>query len=349
MSLIPELYILLVNYNGYRDTIECLASIYKQHTVINIQTIIVDNSISDTDVKKLIQWAEKRDEEEIVTKFPEYVYPLVDRAISYAHVSEESLIGQKFEEELLIIRARSNNGFAAANNIGLRYIQSVVSHPVPIWILNNDTVLATNTVQELVKSLKDISGTYKKNGLFGTPLLDYDKANEIQAIGGRYHKLSATSKHVGEGMIVSEIKRVEDYKIDYPVGASMIIFTPFLEEVGMLNEEYFLFFEEMDWVERLKRKKGIVQILNVLGVYHKQGNTTQSNSKNDKPEFIDQLFLRNRVLFTKNYYNGYIWSVILFIIVVSLPKRIIKGQFDRIPKIVTMVFTTYFGKKRKAI
>ncbi|WP_299259046.1 glycosyltransferase family 2 protein [uncultured Aquimarina sp.] len=334
-----KFYILIVNYNGYQDTIECLESLYHLGNQ-NFQTIVIDNSNLDNDFDHLRAWANGEMSFESDTNFPQYVKPLVNKPIDYISLQEEKLEKQVFGEKLLIVKAKENKGFAVANNIALRYIQKFGSSDDYIWLLNNDTVVASDTMNQIKEQLKRISREEIESTLFGTPLREYYEPIKIQTIGGKYHRLSGITSHIGEGLSYTDDFKIDNYKIDYPIGASMIFSMAFLRQVGLMNEEYFLFFEELDWVERAKKIGGKTSIIPVFGVFHKHGKSTLSKNKKQKTEFIDLLSLRNRILFSRKYFKNYLWTVKLFILTVTVLKRIFSGNFGRIPKIIKLIFTT---------
>lgn len=105
-------YIILVNYNGYIDTIECIESLIKMVNIEVCRILIVDNNSTDTS------------------------YQILDKKYKQ----------NKYVE---ILKAKENNGFSAGNNIGIEYAfaQNNVSH---IWLLNNDTTVDRFCLENLL-------------------------------------------------------------------------------------------------------------------------------------------------------------------------------------------------------
>ncbi len=333
-----KLHIILVNYKGFKDTIECLESIYNSIDR-DFQIIIIDNSEWDTDIHNLKAWSEIEKKFQTDTDFSSSAKSYTKKPLSCVVCKEEDLYKKCFDQELLIVKTSKNKGFAAANNVALRYINKFGGVYDLIWLLNNDTVIESTTTHKIRTAL--VKFDLKKDTiLFGTPLLEYNDRNSIQAIGGKYNKNFAITTHVGVGLRMDNNIDTSRYKVDYPIGASMVFSCNFLKRVGLMNEEYFLFFEELDWVQRLKKVGGKVIILPIFGVYHKHGKSTLSDKKEQKSEFIDLLSLKNRMLFSKKFYKRHLWSVKLFILTITILKRIISGNFDRIPKIIKMVIST---------
>ncbi|RZS99283.1 glycosyltransferase family 2 protein [Aquimarina brevivitae] len=336
-----KLNIVVVNHNGYEDTVECLESLLNA-TDQDYQLLLVDNSEGNDDFDRLLRWASKDQRTSIETNYPDRVLPVHAEPIDFSAITEEELAITRYNNQFIFIKAKENKGFAAANNIALRYLITYGSNDDLIWLVNNDTVIAPQVImrikEELIANKRSLSTT-----LFGTPLLEYYQPETIQAIAGKFNKWTGLTSHVGQGLPVSyldnkEVFRQQNY--DYPIGASLICSTAFLKNVGPMNESYFLFFEELDWVARAKRVGGGTKILPIPGVFHKHGMATLTGTKKKKSVFIDLLSLTNRIKYTKTYHPGRLWAVQLFILTVTIGKRIIAGQLSRIPKIIKIVFTT---------
>lgn len=332
-----KLYIVIVNYNGFSDTVECLGSLLNS-TDQNFQIFIIDNSEEVNEYNSLIKWANTEIPNQITTNFPDLVFPETHKPLDNIALSEHELLEQKWNNQFVFVKAKKNNGFAAANNIGLRYLLQYHEKNSFVWLLNNDTVIDINCI----KNLKNQYHQHSQEGiitLFGTPLIEYFKPETIQAIGGRYHKLTGTTSHIGKDLPIDLFSAFDNSKIDYPIGASMITSFNFIEKVGLLNEEYFLFYEELDWMERALKLGGTVTVLPNLGVYHKHGKSTLTTRNKKKSEFIDLLSLKNRILFSRTYHKNYIWTVKGFILTMTLMKRLLSGDLKRIPKIIKLIFT----------
>lgn len=329
----PKTYIVIVNYNGHTDTPECLETVLKQDFE-DFQVLIVDNSTNADSLNRLLVWADGK-ETAIATEFENLVYPLVAKPVQYSVISENELLLKERTEKGLFIKANENKGFAAANNVALRYIQKYGSSEDYVWLLNNDTVIEKDCLSQILTGLKKHN---EPATIFGTPLLEYYQKGTVQVVGGLYNRITGTTTHVGEGIPVPVLEEEITDKIDYPVGASIIVKKDFLDIVGLMNEEYFLYFEEPDWTARAKMAGGDCVILPVYGVYHKQGGSTVKTKVKSKPEFIDLLSLRNRIIFAKRYNAKNVVFIYLFIMGITIPRRILAGNFKIVPGIIKMLF-----------
>src|SRR5690606_535592 len=135
---------------------------------------------------------------------------------------------------LVLIKAKENKGFSHGNNIALQFgLQQ--NNAAYFWILNNDTIVDPNALIEL----KLYHQQHQKT-ILGSKLLYYSNKEVIQAVGGSFNKSLYICKHIGEGKS-KNVSKNELQDIDYPIGASMFVSRLFVEEVGLLNEEFFLY------------------------------------------------------------------------------------------------------------
>ena len=330
-----KIFIVLVNFNNSSDSIECLESLFKQD-YDNYQILLVDNSPIDKYYNELVSWASGKKEFSIKTNFSELVYPLCKKPMLYKNIYETDLDKGLYDEKLLIVKLKENKGFAAANNIALKYIQKQIGIDAIVWLLNNDTVVTSNAVRLLSESLDKMDS----NVVYGTPLVDYDEPQKIQAIGGIYNRFFGITTNAGSGKLYTERINVNDYKTDYPVGASLLIHSNFLNNIGLMNEAYFLYFEELDWVQRAKIKGGGHKIINAFIVFHKQGSTTKLK-KGQKNPITDSIAQKSKLVYAYNYNRNNIISIKLFMGTVLVLFRLFKGNFKVIPNIYKLIFNSF--------
>jgi GT2 family glycosyltransferase len=330
-----KVYIVLLNYNGFLDTMECLESVLKLDYE-NFQIIAVDNSETQIPFENLTNWALGNFTIE-ETAFENLVFPLEQKPLDFCTISENDFLNKELNHKIVFVKANQNNGFAAGNNSALKYILKFGTSDSYIWLLNNDTVVDKEALSIIVEQM---SLHQEEKYIYGTPLLDYYNPKTVQSIGGVYNKITGLSSHFGEGNTNEDFETNFDEvikSIDYPIGASMLIKMPFLKELGLLSEDYFLFFEELDWVHRAKIIDGKVLILNYFGVFHKQGKSTESKFNEKKSEFIDLISLNSRLRFAKKFNKENLLLVQLSILTFTLGKRVLQGNFKIIPKIIRLV------------
>ncbi len=302
----PFVYIVVLNYNNYEDTIACLKSLeaipYK-----NKQVVLVDNASSDDSYEKLAQW-----------------------------------LAAQEHTQVTLLQAKYNGGYSAGNNIGIRYALSRGDADF-IWVLNNDVIVAIDSLEHLMAFYADEKN--KKVGILGAKILFVDAPELIQSAGGgKMNTWLAYPTSVGAGKIDDGSYDQKDIKIDYVSGASMFCPVKFIQEVGLLNEDYFLYFEEMDWTLRGAKLGWEIGYCYQAKVYHKGGASTGgSYRKKTISKLSDFYFQRSRVLFTYNHFPLRLPIIYLSFVLVML-NRIRKGQMNRCAMLVRILINPFKAK-----
>lgn len=323
--------ILLVNWNGWGDTIECLESIFRFVTS-DVRVIVCDNDSTDGSVEKIQAWAEGRLDTVVPVDHPlrKISWPPLPKPIPlqiYDRLDAEDGVGGKGGARLVLIRTGGNLGFAGGNNVGLRYIMAQGREDY-IWLLNNDTVIKPGTLEALLKRMKSDPNI----GMCGSTLLRYNQPERVQARGGGWYcKWIGLPWHIGQlGRVGDKINvsRVEHW-MNYVVGASLCVSRSFVEQVGLMNEDYFLFFEETDWAVRSKGRFRLSYAPESV-VYHKVGKSIGTSSvPGQKSYTCDFYALRNRLKFSQRYYPIALPTIYLSLFC-ALLVRALYGKWDRV-------------------
>jgi len=340
-----KVYIIILNYNNWVDTIECLESVFRNE-YSNYQVIVVDNNSTDNSMEYIKSWTEGTLDIWVNPKHPlrNLSFPPIKKPISYIFYTKETAekSGDSEKEKeiiknvpnnttsnhpLVLIQAIENRGFSAGNNIGIKYASAKNDFEY-IWLLNNDTVIKKNTLVNLINCANSKG---KKYGMFGTTLLYYDKPDLIQALGGKFNKYFATGKHKFAKQKLNEINENNIQKVDYIIGASLLMRKEFIENIGLLSEDYFIYYEEIDLAFRAQKKGYKMFICNESIVYHKEGATI------NKTEFSDFYAIRNRKLLIKKYYPFYI-PFIYIGYVIAIFNRLKRKEFKKAYNIIKIIF-----------
>lgn len=337
---LAKVYIIVLNWNGWQDTIECLESVV-QNTYGNYRVVVCDNYSSDGSLDKIKQWAHGKMSAHVseCQSIAQNMNPSILKPLSYIEYNRQQaeLGGELNQNEplLILIQTGDNLGFAGGNNIGIRYALARGSFDY-VWLLNNDTVIDKDALSHLVDHMQQSP----KAGICGSTLLYYNNPDMIQALGGaKYNKWLAKTSAFG----AFEAYRCYDINIDYieqhldyVAGASMLVSREFLIDIGLMNEQYFLYFEEPDWAVRSRSKYKMLYASKSI-VYHKEGGTTGSNHTKSKMTLLaDYYTVKNKIVFTKKHYPEAIISLYIALLV-NILKRVIRGEFDRIGMILSLM------------
>lgn len=300
-------YVVVLNWNGWKDTIECLESLFCSEGADYV-VIVCDNASTDSSLGELDQWA--------VSRFNIKQYKKLNRSQVEEGVALESTC------QLVLIDNTANLGFAGGNNIGVRLAMHQTNCDY-IWLLNNDTTIEPNALACALKRIKEDDTI----GLCGSSLIYYHDRDKVQAMGGAiYSKFTGRARHIGAFSSPSDLScqsdRVES-QMSYVIGAAMLIKRHFIESVGYMQEDYFLYFEEIDWATRGAKQFKLGYAPESL-VYHKEGASIGTAASGGSTLSIYYLF-RNRLRFTARHFPVYLPVVFIFTIW-DILKMALKGQ-----------------------
>ncbi|MFC1821535.1 glycosyltransferase family 2 protein [Thermodesulfobacteriota bacterium] len=301
----PKVSIIILNYNGWKDTITCLESVFNINYK-NYYVVIVDNGSSDNSILFFKKWAENKLDS--VEHFPVHPYfhsmKKAKKPVQYIEKKhEEYFLGQeknyiKYQErfiinsgridsgnnKLVIIRTNKNLGYAGGNNLGLRYSLKYLNTEY-FLILNNDTVVNANIVSKLL----EIFHKDEKVGMCGPVEYSYKDPNKIQSAGGRFGLYTGIHDMIKK----RPEKRVS---VDWICGSCMLLKRDIILNIGYFDERFFLYAEEVDYAYRVKKNRYKTVISPETCIWHKGG-------KNNG--YLYLFFTsRNRLLFSLKHLNG---------------------------------------------
>ena len=254
-----KVFIIVLTYNNYEDTRECLDSIAKLDYHPR-EVVVVDNNSLDGSLEKL-----KRD-----------------------------------HPDLIYIENAANLGFSGGNNAGIRY--ALERGADLVWLLNNDTVVDPEALTRLVEA----AGILGDAGILGSMNYYYDFPDRIHFAGGEMVKGKGKGRHIGG-------EEVEDYYLDSPLltdfvtGASLLARREMIEEVGLLDESYFLYLEDADWALRARRKGWRAYLVPDSKIWHKVNLTTSQL----RPRIIYYV-CRNSLYLCRRHFPTYLPLVMLW-------------------------------------
>lgn len=294
----PKVAIIILNWNGWKDTIECLESLY-QITFPDYDVIVMDNGSKDESLEKIKEYCEG--EVKVESKFYEYDpsnKPI--KIIEYTREEAEAGGGKEKEivdlpsnKKLMIIKNEKNSGFAEGNNIGMRYVLKALN-PDYILLLNNDTVVDPEFLGELVK----VAESDERIGIVGPKIYNYDfdgRSDIIWFAGGKVDISRGQPSHMGFNEKDSDMyNSIREF--DFITGCAFLVNTSVIEKTGLLNPIFFAGFEDIDWSIRVHENGYKLLFAPSSRIWHKisasQGHMSPLNI---------YLKTRNRILFVANY------------------------------------------------
>lgn len=220
-----------------------------------------------------------------------------------------------------LIKSTENLGFAGGNNLGLKKATGKYC-----LLLNNDTEVPQDFLEPLVDKLE----TDPKCGCV-SPKLVYHFAPGTMQYAGSFGFNIYTSRAFARG---SKQKDEGQYnateKTEIAHGAAMMFPTRLLKEIGLMAELYFLYYEEIDYCERIKRAGYEIWYVGQSKVYHKESMATGKRSA------LKTYYLtRNRLLFVRRNFSGMAkLSSVIFFYLVAIPKNLVTLVVNREWKLI---------------
>lgn len=304
-----KVYIILLNWNNAVDTLECIESLMNLD-FITYDIVVCDNESRIDDFDKLTQ------------------------GVNFF------LQRQNCKVNISVLPTGGNLGFAGGVNCGIKYAISRGDFSY-VWILNNDTVVAQDALTQLVDHAQHCQA-----GICGSSLIYYGDRNKIQAFGGAtYNQWSGRSKAIGAFRPTDEIPQSSDQiekKMAYVIGASMLVSKRFIESIGVMREEYFLYSEEHDWAHRGILSGEKLAYAAKSHVFHKHGATIGTNPSGGSSLSLFYLY-RAKILFTRCHYplcllpvvSVVIWDIVKFALkgypqkAIAVARGLSRGLLDK--------------------
>ena len=256
--------VIIVSFNTKDLTRKALAALYNSSKIPE-QTIVVDNNSADGSV------------EMVRKEFP----------------------------QAILIESKENLGFAKANNLG---IKQKSTQPY-IWLLNSDTETGRNSLEQLFNYME----SHEVAGVIGPSLVYPDRS--MQSVGGYFPSVfnvftylipisyffpQSLRRKLKSLAIFPQQVPDNGLELDYVTGAAMFVRKKAADEVGLLPEDYFMYFEETEMCFKMKQKGWKIKAINTEPVMHVYGGSYKT--KYDPRRL--KMFLKSLKMFVLRNYSG---------------------------------------------
>lgn len=215
----PNVYVVVLNWNGWRDTIQCLNALAAVDYP-NLHIVVVDNGSTDGSVEQI----------------------------------------RRAHPQTIVLETGKNLGFAGGNNPGIQY--ALRQNADFVWLLNNDTEPEPGALQPMVRK----AHSDPQIGSVGSVLLDPDRSSVLAWGGGRVNRWLGHVRHANSPR--------DDSWFDYMSAASMLVPSRAFEQVGMLDERYFLYWEDTEFGFRLRKNGWRLVVAAESRVIHRENSST---------------------------------------------------------------------------
>jgi GT2 family glycosyltransferase len=294
-SLDKIIPIIILNWNGEDDTIECLESINTSDKS-NFVPVIVDNGSESLltlknkcrSIYKNILFFNKSD----ILNFQ--LKPITD------------IFSSLTKDTLVFIENGENLGFAKGNNIGIKFAEIICAEWV--MLLNNDTVISKDTfvvLDNFIKNNPTIKAVTPQIRLFEPSTKIWNCGGDLTYFGSRKYNLSEAD--------ISKVPINKFSKITFITGCALLFN---YKVTGPLTEKFFFGEEDYEFSLRMKKNKFKMACVYDAVIYHKVGASIKKSSS-----LLAQIYINYccRLINTRNYYSLLRWKITKILAFLYLP------------------------------
>jgi GT2 family glycosyltransferase len=324
----PSVSTIILNCNGWKDTLECLESLY-QINYPNYQVILVDNHSQDHSLEKIREYCQGN----IKVESPFFNYNSQNKPINVFEISNKeteeisedqnlNLIDPNNPDSLTLIKNDANYGFAPGNNIAIKYTTRM-HEPDYVLLLNNDTVVESDFITKLVQTAEN----NPQIGITGPLIYYYDFKGRTDIIANLGGKVDLT-RYPGY-YDLTEKGSIDDYpglkiECDWISGASLLLKTKEVP-VKLLNEHLFFGCEDIDLALNLKKYGFKSVLVKDAHIWHKEGVSRKKRSSGGAKRALMEI--KSNLTFLKAHKsNYYIYLPLYLIQIVILYFKVIIKQ-----------------------
>lgn len=286
--------VIILNWNGFKDTIACLSSLY--NILYNdFFIVLVDNGSTNQSVEEIKKWLDQNEK-------------------SY-RIKEENdpLIETIKPKECVFLTLKENYGFAKGNNKGVEYVQKL--NPSFYLCLNNDTEVEPDFLTILHDFYK-LNPEYKAL----TPLICYfDNKEKVWNAGGK--TFFGLRKYYYENKNIKDIKEKEKINISFVTGCALFFQKDLVINHKIFTEKFFFGEEDFDFSLRMKKQKNKMACVIQSLIYHKVSSSIDNIDKKGKI----YLYYINRFINMKLNMNTvcyFLWKYLYFFYLLYILRKI---------------------------
>jgi GT2 family glycosyltransferase len=290
----PKVYIVILNYKQWQVTLQCLLSVLNS-TYANYTIIVIDNDSQNDSL------------ESIATELAnQSLIPAQD----YTFIGKEDSDNKKITPDLKVVLLQNdeNRGFAAGNNF---VIDKLKDQNAYIWLLNPDVVVLENTLSNLIKFAKEES----ESSIIGAVIKQESDKDKLFCYGG-----AQLNFYSGRPKMIASEKDVN--KLDFIYGGCLFTHLSNFKKLGLLPEQYFLYWEETDWCYTAKQQGHPLKVCSDAICYDKISTSI------GKGYLSDYYYARNALYFMAKFRKFRIPSVLFFMSIRWL-RRLFSGQWGK--------------------
>lgn len=252
---------------------------------------------------------------------------LVDNYSNETH-REELKEFSNANESVDVLLLDENFGYSGAVNTGIIYAEEKYDAHL-FWVLNNDIILK----DDALNPLKTLASSMGYRAIVGSTLLNISEDLEVQSIGGEFNKFLGTTHHIKKSQNIKHLQGFRYMDVGYVVGASVFFSKKVLREIGYWDDDFFLYYEDVDFSLRAKRNGIRVCVALGSAIYHSEGASTGVNANSStRSSNIDLIYIRSLKRILIKHGNSRFYIILAFGL--RLMRRLFQGDIQGISRLV---------------
>ncbi len=286
----------------------------------------------------IVNWNGKNDTISCLNSLKHLTYPFYEIILVDNGSTDDSveIIKKKFPN-ITILETHKNLGFAGGNNYGIKYALNKQCFKY-FFLLNNDTIVDKDILSAFIQASKK----NEKAGIFGGKILRYSDRETIDHFGGYWDNSIAEFTALARG---EKANTYLDYKkVDYVCGCCFFIKKEVIEKIGLLEEKFFLIWEEADFCFRAKRNGFEIISVPFAILWHKV-----SASFNGKKPHMHYYWWRNRLLWIERNCKKEEMQKIYKNLILREIKHIFKLRYLKSPLLIFSFFSPSYKKRKEKL
>lgn len=338
--------IVIVNWRSPWDSLECLESLLQQGRD-DWTAVVVDNASGDDSLDIFKTWAEGKlcglkSTGDLTPQLATLAYSDIRPRVNFLSSADldrqaaKDVCENLARKDVIFIANHVNGGFAAGNNVGLR-LAPLMPDLEWVWLLNNDTVVDRDALNHLVHKSQGCI----EHHIVGASVMEYYKPDHIQynagAIYNRFTAKVSPIKYYPPGVDGCIAEGKVEKVISYIAGASMFLPLRTFQKIGLMREDYFLYYEELDWV---RPQLGNIKLLyaSKAKIYHKEGGATGGKTNSDRKGWTAEYYsARSRLLYTLLNQKAAIIPILFLQVAVVFKRLFLRGDINSARTIISAI------------
>lgn len=286
---LPALGVVIVSFNSSDVILDCLESLLAA-TGVDLHIVVVDNASTDGTPNLITDWAAGQ-----LAYQPSQDLPFSITPVAKPLKLQSEIQGGATGPTLTLLHTGVNAGFAGGVNVGLEALSSLPKID-RFYILNPDSIVPPQTPAHFANHI--VPGGFS---LMGGRVTYVNPPDRIQSDGGVVNRRTGVTSNLNFNRTLSDTDAPAATSLDFIPGSSMVVSRAFYEKVGPMTEDYFLYYEEVDWA--LRRGDMPLAICPEARIYHHAGTSIGSPTADRIASSFSIYFLyRARLRFMQRFF-----------------------------------------------